>query len=91
MLKNANQILPRYEFIHYHVDIYLQLVWRLSEILLETRSARSKILAVKLARSLKLRSVSTIGDGDQVQACSKVETRSARSKIMAFKTRSLAR
>ena len=51
---------------------WTDLVLRLGEILIETRSARSKILAVKLAHSLKLRSVSTIGDGDQVQACSKL-------------------
>ena len=52
-------------------ELVMTVVLRPSEILLEIRSARSKILAVKLA-CWKLCSVSTIGYGDQVQACSKL-------------------
>ena len=60
---------------------------RPSEILLETRSARSKILAVKLARSLE----APLGLNYRVwrSSSSMLETRSARSKILGAQIRSL--
>ena len=62
-----------------------KLVLRPSEILLETRSARSKILAVKLARSLE----ALLGLNYRVwrSSSSMLETRSI---ILDCKTRSLA-
>ena len=47
------------------------IVLRPSEILLETRSARSKIWVLKLARSLEPLLGLSYRDGDQVQVCSK--------------------
>ena len=67
----------------------LKVVLRPSKILLETCSARSKILAVKLARSLE--APLGLNYRGWRSSSSMLETRSARSKILAFKTRSLAR
>ena len=61
----------------------LKIVLRPSEILLETHSARSKILGVKLARSLE----ATLGLNYRGwrSSSSMLETRSARSIILALK------
>ena len=68
MLKNANQILPRYEFIHYHVDIYLKLPknWNEFDTYIFSFSGQPVLVEV----SISLRNILEIDEHKQVNSFS---------------------